>query len=60
MTKFPNKSKQILNEALERKRKAQEPVRIIVNKNEYDKIKADIDYLAMMSGIELEEVTDNE
>lgn len=57
---FKNDAKKIFKEAIERKKKAQSPVKILVNKNEYDKIRADIDYIAMMSGVELEEDTDNE
>ena len=55
-----NNAKKIFEEAIVRKKKAQEPVKILVNKNEYDKIKADIDYIAMMCDVELEEVTENE
>lgn len=57
---FKNNAKKFFEDALERKKQAQTPVKILVNKNEYDKIRADIDYIAMMSGVELEEETDNE
>ncbi len=57
---FKNNTKKVLEEAIERKKKAQNPARIIVNKNNYDKLRADIDYVAMMCDVELEEVADDE
>lgn len=57
---FKNNAKKLFDEAIERKKQAQKPVRIIVNKNNYDKLRADIDYVAMMCDVELEEEADDE
>lgn len=57
---FKNNAKKIFDEAIERKKQAQEKAKVIVNKNNFDKIRADIDYIAMMCDVELEEETDNE
>lgn len=58
--KLRNNSKKRFEEAVKHKKQAQSPAKVIVNKNEYDKIRADIDYIAMMCDVELEEVVDNE
>lgn len=53
-----NNAKKRFEEAVERKKQAE--AKVIVNKNNFDKIRADIDYIAMMCDVELEEVTENE
>lgn len=55
-----NNAKKRLEDAVERKKQAQITAKVIVNKNNFDKIRADIDYIAMMCDVELEEVTENE
>ena len=55
-----NNAKKFLEETIERKKQAQTTAKVIVNKNNFDKIRADIDYIAMMCDVELEEVTENE
>lgn len=45
---------EILNKIIEQKKQASEQ-KIIVNKNNFEKIRADIDYIAMMCDVELEE-----
>lgn len=57
---FENKAKKIFDEAIARKKQAQNNARVIVNKNDFDKIRADIDYIAMMCDVELEEEVENE
>lgn len=54
---FENNAKKFFDEAIERKKQAESNVKVIVNKNNFDKIRADIDYIAMMCDVELEEVT---
>lgn len=55
-----DKAKKFLEDAIERKKNPQANAKVIVNKNNFDKIRADIDYIAMMCDVELEEVTENE
>lgn len=57
-----NNTKKIFDEAVERKKKAQKErtTMVLVDKRILEKLKADLDYVAMMGDIELEEVTDNE
>jgi RecJ-like exonuclease len=62
---FKNNAKKIFDEAIERKKQAQKErtTMVLVNKEVLEKLKADLDYLAMMSEVELEdseEVVENE
>lgn len=59
---FKNNAKKIFDEAIERKKQAQKErtTMVLVDKRTLEKLKADLDYVAMMGDIELEEVTDNE
>ena len=59
---FKNNAKKIFDEAIERKKQAQKnrTTMVLVDKRTLEKLKADLDYVAMMGDIELEEVTDNE
>lgn len=59
---FKNNAKKIFDEAVERKKQAQKQrtTMVLVDKRTLEKLKADLDYVAMMGDIELEEVTDNE
>lgn len=58
-----NNTKKIFDEAVERKKRAQKTTKILVDKKVLDKLRADLDYVAMMGDVELddiEEVADNE
>lgn len=57
---FKDNIKNFLEEAIERKKEAQMNSTISVNKNYVDKLRADIDYIAMMCDVELEESIQNE
>ena len=51
-----NNTKKIFDEAVERKKRAQKTTKILVDKKVLDKLRADLDYVAMMGDIELEEL----
>ena len=57
-----NNAKRTLERAIERKKQAQKQTAtmVLVDKKALEKLKADLDYVAMMSDVELEEVTNNE
>lgn len=58
-----NNTKKIFDEAVERKKRVQKTSKILVDKKVLDKLRADLDYVAMMGDVELddiEEVPDNE
>ena len=57
-----NNAKRTLERAIERKKQAQKQTvtMVLVDKKALEKLKADLDYVAMMSDVELEEVTNNE
>ena len=55
-----NNTKKIFDEAVERKKQAQKTTKILVDKKVLDKLRADLDYVAMMSDVELEEEVENE
>lgn len=57
---FNDSIKIFLEEAIERKKEAQMNSTISVNKNYVDKLRADIDYIAMMCDVELDESIQNE
>lgn len=62
MSIFKNNAKQVFDEAIERKKQAQKQrtTMVLVDKKALEKLKADLDYVAMMSDVELEEVVENE
>lgn len=58
-----NNAKKVFNAAIERKKKAHKNTKVLVDKNNLDKLRADLDYVAMMCDVELEdteEATGNE
>ena len=59
---FENKAKKIFDEAIERKKKAQtqKTTMVLVDKRTLEKLKADLDYIAMMGDVELEEEISDE
>ena len=57
---FENNAKKIFEKAIERKKQARVKPTILISKRNFDKLRADIDYIAMMCDVELEEVKTNE